>query len=141
MVGFEDIARAASPFLMSRTVQKTLAPVAAIALAVSMPANSSVRFYEGSGSLVLPMPDEHPVMRTTLSASFPSKPSSFTIWRAVGRSSSGPAGFAWAAAYREGITQLVEKHGLRGWRLIRDLRSTKAGMDGARRRKRAAADG
>ena len=72
-LGLITSASAFSPFLRSREVAKTRAPVAARALAVSMP-----------------IPDEVPVTRKTLSERAPSRLSSCTICRAVGRESPGP---------------------------------------------------
>jgi hypothetical protein len=60
-------------FASSRPVTKTVAPVSCNALAVSIPS-----------------PLEHPVMRMTLPDNLPSRPSSLTIWMAVGRASLGP---------------------------------------------------
>ena len=74
--GFRMSDKAACPLAVSRTPRKSLAPVVLRALAVSMP-----------------MPEEQPVMRTTLSLSLPCKPSSLTISRAVERASPGPLGF------------------------------------------------
>lgn len=62
------------PLTASRAVTKTCAPVASRARAVSMP-----------------MPEEQPVIRMTLSDSFPDIPSSCTMAAAVGLASPGPA--------------------------------------------------
>ncbi len=74
--GFKMSDRAACPLAMSRTPRKSFAPVVFRALAVSMP-----------------MPEEQPVMRTTLSVSLPCRPSSLTMSMAVGRASPGPFEF------------------------------------------------
>ena len=74
--GFRTSDRAACPLAASRTPRKSLAPVELSALAVS-----------------IPMPEEQPVMRKTLSVSLPCKPSSLMMSRAVGRASPGPLGF------------------------------------------------
>lgn len=71
----------ALPLSMLRTVPITWAPVAYMALKVS-----------------IPMPEETPVIRNTLSVRLLVRPSSSTIWRAVGRASPGPLSVAWAAA-------------------------------------------
>ena len=76
--------RATLPFSRSLTAAYTVAPVAERARAVS-----------------IPIPEEQPVMKATLPWSFPSRPSSWMIWRAVGRASPGPLVEAWAAAYLE----------------------------------------
>ena len=83
--------RAVLPHSISRTVQYVVAPVAAIARAVSTP-----------------IPEEQPVMRKVLSCSLPSRPSSFMIWRAVGRALPGPWGFWCGAAYLEAMMDKEE---------------------------------
>jgi len=52
---------------------------------------------ERARAVSMPMPEEQPVMRTTLEVSLFSRPSSLMIWRAEGRVSSGPLGEAWAS--------------------------------------------
>ena len=84
--------RADSPLAVSRTPRKSFAPVADSARAVSMP-----------------IPEEQPVMRNTLSESLPSRLSSLTISKAVGRESSTPWGDSWAASYREDIFGTVDR--------------------------------
>ena len=68
-------ARAFSACAVSRAVRNKVAPVAFSALAVSMP-----------------MPEVDPVMTIILLDSFPSRDSSWIIWREVGRASPAPCG-------------------------------------------------
>lgn len=64
------------PFSISLTPRKSVAPVTANARAVSVP-----------------IPDEQPVIRMTLSESLPSRFSRWMMSRAVGLESPGPLGF------------------------------------------------
>lgn len=101
--------RAFFPFSKFRAVRKRVAPVAFSARAVS-----------------IPMPDEQPVIRTTLSLSFPIKTSSLIISRAVGRLSPGPFGETQDAAYL-GSMSAVLKPIEKMFKLEESIRSASSG--------------
>lgn len=75
--------RAARAFGRLRAARKSVAPVVARACAV-----------------VMPMPEEVPVIKMVLPLRALVMSLSWMIWRAVGRASPGPLGSLWTSAYR-----------------------------------------